>query len=163
MHIDTSFSPDLSSLEIAIMFPKMKILAVGQGGTFCGNNYCPAQIQVLSSKSKVSNPKSKVQRKGTRTGADGKRPSMTFLDLPWPSMTLHDLPWPFRTFYHLLRALWLSMIKCLLSRPGLISGPLKPKPKLILTQFQGLTLSTPSLVWIIIGQNKTILNYVSYL
>ena len=42
------------------------------------------------------------------------------------------------------------MIKCLLSRPGLISGPLKPKPKLILTQFQGLTLSTPSLVMIMI-------------
>ena len=38
------------------------------------------------------------------------------------------------------------MIKCLLSRPGLISGPLKPQPELILTQFQGLTLSTPSLV-----------------
>ena len=38
------------------------------------------------------------------------------------------------------------MIKCLLSRPCLISGPLKPKPKLILTEFQGLTLSTPSLV-----------------
>ena len=33
-----------------------------------------------------------------------------------------------------------------MSRPGLISGPLKPKPKLILTQFQGLTLLTPSLV-----------------
>ena len=32
------------------------------------------------------------------------------------------------------------------SRPGLKPGPLKPKPKLILTQFQGLTLLTPSLV-----------------
>ena len=38
------------------------------------------------------------------------------------------------------------MIKCLLSRPDLLSGPLKLKPKLILTQFQGLILSTPSLV-----------------
>ena len=38
------------------------------------------------------------------------------------------------------------MIKCLLSRPGLISGPLKPKPKLILTEFHGLTQPTPSLV-----------------
>ena len=29
---------------------------------------------------------------------------------------------------------------------GLLSGPLKSKPKLIPTEFQGLTLSTPSLV-----------------
>ena len=33
-----------------------------------------------------------------------------------------------------------------MSRPDIISGPLKPKPKLILTEFQGLTLSTPSLL-----------------
>ena len=33
-----------------------------------------------------------------------------------------------------------------MSSPCLIPGPLKPKPKLILTQFQGLTLSTPGLV-----------------
>ena len=58
-------------------------------------------------------------------------------------MTFHDLLWPSMTFYHLLKPLWPSMIKCLLSSPGLISGPLKPKPKLILTEFQGLTLSTP--------------------
>ena len=38
------------------------------------------------------------------------------------------------------------MIKCLLSRPGLISGPLKLETKLILSEFQGLTLLTPSLV-----------------
>ena len=42
------------------------------------------------------------------------------------------------------------MIKCLLSRSGLISGPLKPKTKLILVEFQGLTLLTPSLVILII-------------
>ena len=35
------------------------------------------------------------------------------------------------------------MIEYLLSSPGLIPGPLKPKPELILTQFQGMTLSTP--------------------
>ena len=46
--------------------------------------------------------------------SDGKRLSMTFHDLPWPSMT----------FYHLLRPLWPSKIKCLLLRPILISGPL---------------------------------------
>ena len=38
------------------------------------------------------------------------------------------------------------MIKCLLSRPGLISGPLKSKPKLILPKIQGLTLSILSQV-----------------
>ena len=38
------------------------------------------------------------------------------------------------------------MIKCQLSSPGLIPRPLKPKPKLILTQFQGWTLSTASVV-----------------
>ena len=52
----------------------------------------------------------------------------TFLDLPWPSMTFHDLLWPSMTFYHLLRPLWPSMIKCLLSRPGLIAGPLHSTP-----------------------------------
>ena len=31
-------------------------------------------------------------------------------------------------------------------KTGLMSGALKPKPKLILTEFQDLTLSTPSLV-----------------
>ena len=40
----------------------------------------------------------------------------------WNSMTFHDLLWPSMTFYHLLRPLWPSMIKCLLSRPGLIAG-----------------------------------------
>ena len=69
----------------------------------------------------------------------------TIHDLPWPSLTFLDLPRPSMTssmtFYHLLRPLWPSMIECLLSRPSLISGPLKPKPKLILTEFQGLTLS----------------------
>ena len=48
------------------------------------------------------------------------------------------------------------MIKCLLSRPGLISGPLKPKPKLILTQFKGLTLSTPSLVYLYVSDDGII-------
>ena len=74
---------------------------------------------------------------------------MTFLDLPWLSMTFHDFLWPSMTFYHFLRPIWPFMIKCLLSRPGLISGPLKPNTKLILTEFQGLTLSTPCLVPII--------------
>ena len=32
---------------------------------------------------------------------------------------------------------------------SLLAGPLKPKPKLILTEFQGLTLSTPSLAVIV--------------
>ena len=52
----------------------------------------------------------------------------TIHDLPWPSMTFHDLPWPSMTFYHLLRPLKPSMIKCLLSRPGLIKGPLHSTP-----------------------------------
>ena len=56
--------------------------------------------------------------------SDGKRPTMTFLDFPWPSLTFHDLLWPSMTFYHFLRPLWPSMIKCLLSRPGLIARPL---------------------------------------
>ena len=55
-------------------------------------------------------------------------PSLTFLDLPWPSMTFHDLLWPSMTFYHFLRPLLPSMIKCLLSRPGLIAGPLHSTP-----------------------------------
>ena len=121
------------------------------------------------SQTQVPNPKSKVQRKRTGTGADtiilqetnpphpttppitfltwnvnpvmGKDhpwPSLTFLDLPWPSLTFHDLPWlsmtshdllwPSMTFYHFLRPLWPSMIKCLLSRPGLIAGPLHSTP-----------------------------------
>ena len=49
-------------------------------------------------------------------------------------MTYFDLLWPSITFYHLLRPLWPSMIKGLLSRPGLFSGPVKPKPKLIQSQ-----------------------------
>ena len=61
------------------------------------------------SRSQIPNPKSKVQRKRNGTGADNiilqawnpylkckssnlKRPSMTFLDLPWPSLTFLDLP-----------------------------------------------------------------------
>ena len=100
---------------------------------------CQAQVQSQiqvpnpSPKSKsqiqVPNPKSKVQRKGTVTGADdiilqathhppppyvifltwnvnpvmGKdHHVMTFLDLPWHSMTFHDLLWPSMTYYHLL-------------------------------------------------------------
>ena len=52
------------------------------------------------SKSEVPNPKSKVQRKETWTGADNKilqayRRSLTFLDLPCPSMIFHDFLWPF--------------------------------------------------------------------
>ena len=31
--------------------------------------------------------------------SDGKRPSLTFLDLPWPSMTFYDLLWPSMTIY----------------------------------------------------------------
>ena len=46
------------------------------------------------------------------------------------------------------------MIKCLLSSPGLISGPLYPKPKLILTELHSLTLSTPCLVFLL-GLNLT--------
>ena len=83
----------------------------------------------LSGPSSVPNPslksKIKVQRKGTEAGADtmileattstthnfsnlgcqsseGKRPSITFLDLPWPSLIFHDLSWPSMTFYDLL-------------------------------------------------------------
>ena len=116
---------------------------------------CQAQVQ---SQIQVPNPKSKVQRKGNGTGADniilqattppntpnfshlkckssdGKRPSMTFLDLPWPSMNFHDLLWPSMTFYHLLRPLWPSMINCLLSRRGLISGPLQSSPAQVNSQ-----------------------------
>ena len=51
-------------------------------------------------------------------------------------MTFYDLLWPS------IRPLWPSMIKWLLLRPGLISG----QPKLIHTEFQGLTQSTPSLI-----------------
>ena len=135
---------------------------------------CQAQVQVLKPKSQIQSQslKSKVQSSEERDwdwadtiilqatttthnfsnlkcqSHDWKRsswPSLTFLDLPWHSMTFHDHQWPSLIFYHLQRPLWHSMIKCLVSRPGLISGPLKPKPKLNLTQFQGLTLSTPSL------------------
>ena len=100
------------------------------------------------SRTHVPNAKSKVQRKGTGTGADIKilwatrdktRPSMTFLDLPWLSMTFNDLLWPSITFYHLLRPLWLYMIKCLLSR--------------------GLTLSTPNLLLIFVPDKFTKLSY----
>ena len=59
--------------------------------------------------------------------------SLTFHDLPWSSMIFHVL-WPSMTFYHLLRPLWPSMIKCLLSRPGLISGPLHFTPLQINSQ-----------------------------
>ena len=86
---------------------------------------------ILKSKSQIQfqnpGPKSKVQRKGTGTGADtiilqathppttthnfshvkfqssdGKRPSMIFLDLPWHSITFYDLLPPSKicmTFY----------------------------------------------------------------
>ena len=84
----------------------------------------PSPVPNLSPKSRsqiqVQNPKSKVQRKGTGTGAD--------TIILWPSMTFHNLLWPFITCYHLLRPLWPSMIKCLLSRPGLIAGPLLSTP-----------------------------------
>ena len=83
-----------------------------------------SQIQVPNTR-----PKFKVQRKGTGTGAetiilqathpptnnfshlkcqssDGKRPSITFLDLPWPSLTFYDVLWRSMTFYDLL---WPSM------------------------------------------------------
>ena len=43
---------------------------------------------------------------------------------------------------------WRLRIKCLLSRPGQISEPPNLQPKLILTEFRGLTLSTPSLVYV---------------
>ena len=43
--------------------------------------------------------------------SDGKRPSMTFLNLPWPPMTFHELLWLSMTFYHLLKPLWPFMIK----------------------------------------------------
>ena len=53
----------------------------------------------------------------------------TIHDLPLPSLTFHDLPWPSMTFYDLLSPSKTSMIiKCLLSRPGLISGPLQSSP-----------------------------------
>ena len=93
---------------------------------------CPSpKSQVLRPKSKsqiqVPNPKSKVQRKGDGTGADNiilqawnVNPVMG-KDHPWPSLTFHDLLWP-------------SMIKCLLSRPGLISGPLQSSPAQINSQ-----------------------------
>ena len=66
----------------------------------------------------VPNPKSKVQRKGTGTGADNiilqatTHPPITFLtwnvnpvmgkDHRWPSFTFLDLTWPSMTFYDLL-------------------------------------------------------------
>ena len=94
-----------------------------------------SQIQVPN-----LSPKSKVQRKGPGTGADTlilqatTPPPITFLtgnvnlvmgkDLPWPSLTFHDLLCSYMTFYHLLRPLWPSMIKCLLLRPYL-AGPLQ--------------------------------------
>ena len=78
------------------------------------------------------------------------QPPITFLtwnvnlvmgkDHSWPSLTFHDLLWPSMTFYRLLRPLWPSIIKCLLSRPSLISETLKPKPKL------NLYLSSPGLM-----------------
>ena len=61
--------------------------------------------------------------------SERKRPSMTFLDLPWPSKTSNDLPrhsmtfhnllWPSRIFCHLLKPLrpqWHSIFKCLMSK-----------------------------------------------
>ena len=129
-------------------------------------NPVPNPSHKSRSQIQVQIPKSKVQRKRNGTGADNiiqqattqptTHPPLTFLtwnvnlvmgkDHPWPSLTFFDLTWPSKFFYDLLRSPWPSMIKCQLSKPGLISGPLKPKPKLILTEFQGLTLSTPSLV-----------------
>ena len=113
----------------------------------------PSPIPNPSPKSRsqiqVPNPKSKVQRKRNGTGADNiilqatttTTTPLTFLtwnvnlvmgkDHPWPSLTFFDLTWPSKFFYDLLRPPWPSMIKCQLSKPGLISGPLKPKPKLI--------------------------------
>ena len=62
-------------------------------------------------------------------------------------MSFYNLQ-PFKTFYALIWLVRPSMI----SSHGLKSGPLQPKPKLILTELQGLTLSTPSLVYINVGR-----------
>ena len=101
------------------------------------------QVQNTGSKFKIQSPTTTHNFPHLKCQySDGKRPSMTLLDLPRPSMTVHDLPWPSMTFYHLLRPLWPSMYKCI------ISEPLKSKPQIILTEFQGLTLSTQSLKYL---------------
>ena len=81
--------------------------------------------------------------------SDGKRPSMTFLNLPLPSMTFYNLLWPSLTFYHLLRPLWPSMIyKMSINKPSSnvrTSPTLHSSPVQINSpQIQGLTLLTPS-------------------
>ena len=58
------------------------------------------------------------------------------------------------TFYHLLRPLWPSMIKCLLSRPGLIAGPLHSTPLQINSQ------SNPRLDPIDSKSSFTVLNVI---
>ena len=98
--------------------------------------YCQAQ------ESQVPNQKAKVKRKGTGTVSRPPTPNFSHLkchlDLPWPSLDFHDIQWPsmtfydlqgpYMTFYYLLKPLWPSMIKCLLSRPGLTSGPIQSSP-----------------------------------
>ena len=81
-------------------------------------HYCQVQVQSPApvpnpnpkyrSQIQVPNPSPTIHSINTTNNfsqlkcqsSDGKRPSMTFLDLPWPSMT----------FYQLLRPLWPSMI-----------------------------------------------------
>ena len=117
--------------HLRLLVPLSKILICVRVGTYHSMVrwrcfFCQAQVQ---SKIQVQNssPKSKIHSPEERnwdwgwqynpTGhhpttsnfsplkcqsSDGKRPSMTFLDLPWPSLTFHDLPWPSMTFYDLL-------------------------------------------------------------
>ena len=68
-------------------------------------------------------------------------------------MAFHDLLWPSMNFFDLLRPLWPSMIiKCLLARPELMSGPLQSSPAQI---------NSPSNPWLDPIDSKSISNIKS--
>ena len=67
---------------------------------------------------------------------------MTFHDIPWPSMTFHDLPWHSISYYDML------------SRPGLMSGPLQSSPAQINSHL------TPRLVPI--DSKSSVMTYVHF-
>ena len=148
-----------------------------RSGIFILSSPSPSPKSQIQVQIQVPNPKSKVQRRGTGTWVDTillqtttttytfshlkchqvmrkdlPWPSLAFLDFPWHPMTFLGLLWHSITFYALISpsktSLWPSMNKCLLSSPGQISEPPNLKPKLNLTEFRGLTLSTPSLVYV---------------
>ena len=88
----------------------------------------------------VPNSKSKVQRKGNGTGADiiilqAIHPTSTTNNFSHLKCQYSDGKRPYMTFYDLLSpSVRPSLIECLLSRPGLIAGPLHSTPLQIISQ-----------------------------